>query len=176
MKIVHLCANNLQIFEDALEGTGCKVCGTRKPSDARKAFAMYNARDVMGLVVYRQYLTKRLLSLIRAFDDMFVFDPKPIVLVCDDAEELCKTKVVKTKNSPLFAVNSVDGTISDIDICQIFTTLSCLSNEMYDLSEIGCVAEGRRSAVSGEQETQSASLLADTIIQKYAELERGSGT
>lgn len=175
MKIVHLCADNLQIFEDSLEGTGCKVCGARKVSDVKKAFALYNARDVMGLVVYKQYLTKRLLGLIKAFDDMFVFEPKPVVLVCDDAEELCKAKTVKTKNSPLFAVNSIDGTISDIDICRIFTTLSCLSNEMYDLSDIGFSGDGRRSVVPGEEETASASLLADEIIQRYSELERGSG-
>lgn len=171
MKIVHLCAENLQVFEDALEGTGCKICGARNPKDVRRALSHYNARDVMGLIVYKQHLTRRLLDLIHFFDELFVFDPKPVLLVCDDAEELCTDRIVTTKNSPLFALNSVDGTISDIDLCRIFTTLSCLSSEMYDLSCVSTGTDAPASLLERTEKTQSTSLLADEIIRTYAELE-----
>lgn len=136
MKIVHVYANNLSVFEKALEGTGCKVNGSRKVEYVKRSLTNFNARDVLGLIVFKRVMTRKTLDLIQTFDNLFVFNPQPIVVICDQANELYNQGKLKVKYSPLFLVDSVEGTISDIDIKQIFTSLACISGDTYDLKGI----------------------------------------
>lgn len=147
MKIVHVYARNLKIFNDALEGTGCRVNGSQSLDYMFKSLSNYNARDVMGLIVFRQHLTVKTLDLIHAFDDLFVFNPLPVIVACDDATELVAERKLVVKNSPLFVVNSIDGTISDLDLQRMFTTLSVVSGTMYDLSAFD---QNNRTTVTGD--------------------------
>ncbi len=136
MKIVHICSRNLSVFEDAIKGTGCCINGSRDIPYLQKSFSNYNVRDVFGLIIFQQHITKRTLRLIKAFDNYFVFSPKPIVLVCDEATALVQAHKIRVKYSPLYVVDSIDGTISDVDIERIFTTLVCESGDMYNLRDV----------------------------------------
>lgn len=165
MKIVHIYARNLEIFTNALESTGCRVNGSSNIAYLRKSIYNFNARDVMGLVVYREHLTKKLLKLIREFDELFVFSPLPIIVVCDDASNLVSSKILKVTNCPLFIVDSVDGTISDIDLRKIFTTLCVLSDTMYDMGELDRSVAGNIATVPVSNR-ECAPLLADDVLDE----------
>lgn len=166
MKIVHLYAQNLEIFNDALEATGCRVNGSANLDYLIKSLPNYNAREVMGLVVFRQHMTKKTLKLIKAFDELFVFSPLPIIVIADDASELYAHGKLKVRNSPLFLIDSEDGTISDIDLRRIFTTLCCMSDTMYDLSSIETAKQAQYQKVSREKEVKST--LAEEVLQQCA--------
>lgn len=167
--IVHVYASNLEIFTDAVESTGCRINGSRSISYMHKSLVNFNARDVLGLVVFRQHMTKKLLSLIKEFDELFVFHPLPVIVVCDDAEELVAEGILRVKNCPLFVINSVEGTISDIDVRRIFTTLSVMSGTMYDLSEFEDNKRGMR-AVDEYSQKEKDKLLADEVLDELAML------
>lgn len=136
MKIVHVYAQNLKIFEDALDGTGCKVNGSCRLSTLQKSFPNFNVRDTLGLVVFSRVMTRKTLKLIQSFDELFVFNPLPIVVVCDDAVQLVEQGKIKTKHARLFALNSESGTISDVDLNRIFTTIACEADEIYYLDDV----------------------------------------
>ena len=169
MKIAHVYAQNLEIFGDALEATGCRINGSKSLDYLIKSLPNYNARDVMGLVVFRQHMTKKTLKLIKTFDELFVFSPLPIIVICDDAEELYAEKRLVVKNSPLFLINSIEGTISDIDVRRIFTTLSCMSDTMYDLSAIDFGKRSKTVELSKESKERSGT-LADEVLRECAAL------
>lgn len=168
MKILHVHAKNLKIFEDALDSTACRVNGSQDLDYLLKSLTRYNCRDIMGLVIFRQTLTRKTLRLIRAFDELFIFDPRPIVVICDDAEQLYKEHKLRVKYAPLFLVNSVDGTISDADIRRVMTTLSCMTGEIYDLSEVE--AKHRKREQSREDRQIQATLIADEVLQEISRL------
>lgn len=167
MKIVHVYAQNLQIFSDALESTGCRINGSRSVEYLIRSLPNYNARDVMGLIVYRQHMTKKTLKLVKAFDELFVFSPLPIIIVCDESYDLFEQGVLDVKYSPLFLVQSVEGTISDIDLRRIFTTLSCMSDTMYDLSEIN---QNRRYKTADVRQSSgdNRGSIAEEVLREYA--------
>ena len=168
MKVIHLYARNLTLFENALEGTGCRINGSKDLGYMHKSLTSFNARDVMGLVVFRSPMTKKTLNLVRAFDDLFVFDPKPIVIISDQATALYDSGKIKVKHSPLFLVDSEENTISDLDLKRVLTTLSCVADEMYDMSEI----EARRVREVKDRAAGKAKhmLLADEVLAACAAL------
>ena len=139
----------------------------------RTSLAQYSARDVLGLVVYRQHLTKRLLGLIQAFDELFMFDPKPIIVVCDDATALYHERKLKVTYSPLFTVDSVDGTISDVDVDRIFTTLCCASGTPYDFTAVDSLIAFKHSATQPEQTVRDRTNSAvRSVLEELEKLER----
>ena len=168
MKVIHLYARNLTLFEDALDGTGCRVNGSKDLGYMHKSLTSFNARDVMGLIVFRSPMTKKTLKLVRAFDDLFVFDPKPIVIISDQATALYASGKIKVKNSPLFLVDSEENTISDIDLKRVLATLSCVADEMYDMSEIE--ARRVREVKDRAAEKTKHTLLADEVLAACAAL------
>lgn len=124
------------MFEEVLDGTGCCINGSREVDQLMKSIPNYNVRDVLGLIVFKQHLTRRVLHLIKMFDELFVLSPRPIVVICDNAEELYSSKVLRVKNSPLYLVNALGGTVSDLDLRRVFTTLVCVSGDMYNIRSV----------------------------------------
>ena len=169
MKIVHLYAKNLKTFEKFLDGTGCKLNGSQSLDYLMRSLSSFNARDTMGLIVFRKHMTRKTLRLVRHFDELFVFNPLPIVVVCDDATSLFKSRRLSTKFSPLFLVDSVDGTISDIDVRRIFTTLACLSDRLYDLSDVE-KKSAETAALCKSTEKSRRGKLADEVFNGYLKL------
>lgn len=170
MKIVHVCAKNLQLFEDIIAGTGYKINGFQSAVQLESTLSRFNARDVLGLVIYQKHMTKGSLHLMRTFDAMFTFAPKPIIIVCDDAKEISKTKMFSMHHCTIYPLNSVDGTISDKDLNRIFTTLACLGDDMYDLSAI----EQKNPESSDSTDTQSDGpvYIMDELENIYKNLRR----
>ena len=168
MKIVHVYAQNLKIFSQALDGTGCRINGSRKLDYMYKTLSKFNTRDVMGLVVFRSPMTKKTLKYIQAFDEFFMFTPQPIIVISDQITDLYRAGKIKVKYSKLFLVDSIDNTISDIDIKRIFATLSCMSGDMYDLSEIEAFRAAESEKVRA-REAENKQLLADEVLSSLAE-------
>lgn len=171
MKIVHVCTGNIKLFVDALEDTECKVNGSSDATYMQSAILNFNARDTMGLVVFRPHITKRILALVNAFDNLMYFHPLPIVLICDDAKELYEQRRIRVRNCPLFCVNSVDGTISDVDIRKIITTLSLFSGEIYELKAVEN-AHKQRVNCDNSSKTEHAVNVSNELLLELAELER----
>ena len=168
MQIVHIHTGNLGIFENALEGTGCHINGSRDANYMIKSLSNYNRRDVLGLIVFRKHLTRKVLKLIYDFDRMFVFNPPPIVVICEDAQQLYDEQRLRVKHSPLFLINSLDGTISDVDLRRVFATLSIVSDPIYDLT---AVEERHKPRVKTlEEKTKEATLLADDVLAEVKKL------
>lgn len=136
MKIIHVYSRNLSIFEESIKWTGCCLNGSKDVKYLIKSLPNYNVRDVLGLVIFQRHLTRRTLGLIKSFDEYFVFSPRPIIVICDEAYALYEAKKLKVKYSPLFLIDSLEGTVSDIDLERIFTTLVCMSGDMYDLKSV----------------------------------------
>lgn len=170
MKIIHVHSLNLSIFEEAVKGTGCYINGSTDPITVLKTLQMYNVRDVFGLIVFRKHLTRKCLKLIGEFDSLFEFNPKPIIVICDDASELVKEKKLRVKNSPLYVIDSIGGTLSDIDINKAFVTLCCIADNLYDFDVIDSAIP--RQAVGEQATVNTVSVLARALQEEYLELER----
>ena len=134
MKIVHVYAKNIQMFVDAVKDTDCRLNASKDIDYLLGSLQNYNARDVMGLVIFANPMTKKCLKLIRKFDELFVFKEMPIVVVCDTATELHSRGYFRVKNSKLFLVDSEENSLSDVELNAIFTTLVSFTGTMYDLS------------------------------------------
>lgn len=138
MNIVHVYSHNLELLNQAVDGTQCHLNGSDNVERLTRSLTRYNSRDVMGLIVYPGvHMTKSCLKLIKAFDDLFVFGKLPVIVICDDAVELAQRRIIKVNNSRLFAVNSIEGTVSDVDIHRVFATIATLSGTVYDLAPLG---------------------------------------
>lgn len=134
MKIIHVYAKNVQAFVEAAKDTDCRLNASSDLDYMLNSLQNYNARDVMGLVVFANPMTKKCLKLIQAFDELFVFKKMPIIVINDDVAQLRDRGILKVKNSKLFLVTSEENSISDIDMAQIFVTLLTFSDALYDLS------------------------------------------
>lgn len=159
---MHIHTGNLEIFEKALEGTGCHINGSRDANYMIKSLANYNRRDVVGLVVYRKHLTRKVLKLIHDFDRMFVFNPPPIVVICDDAQQLYGERKLRVKHSPLFLINSLEGTISDVDVRRVLATITMWSEPLYDLEAVEEKHKPRARTL--EEHVQEATRLMDEVL------------
>lgn len=136
MKIVHIYANNIQMFADAIEGTECRLNASQDLNYLIASLQQFNARDVLGLVIFANPLTKKCIKLIRRFDDLFVFKRLPIIIISDQAIALSEAGYFKARNSDVFVLDSEDNSISDIELNAVFTTLIASTDEIYDLSVI----------------------------------------
>lgn len=136
MKIVHVYTQNVQMFADAVEGTDCKLNASQDLDYLISSLQQFNARDVLGLILFANPLTKKCLRLIKKFDDLFVFKRFPIVIISDEATALKEAGYFRVKHSDVYCVDSEDNSISDIELNAIFTTLLIYSDEPYDLSVI----------------------------------------
>lgn len=134
MKIVHVYAKNLQMFIDAVKDTDCHLNASSDINYLLGSLQNYNARDVVGLVVFANPMTKKCLELIRKFDNLFVFKRMPIIVINDNATGLKEKGYFKVNNSELYVLNSEENSISDLDICSIFVTLLAYNDSIYDLS------------------------------------------
>lgn len=168
MKILHIFSRNLDIFSEAVEGTSCRINGSCDITYLSKSLQDYNARDVLGLVIFVKTLTKKLVKLISQFDELFFFSPKPIVVACDNAEALYAASAFSVHNSPLFLINTIDGTISDTDIRQIMATVCCLSGDIYDLSSLSSIVKSR--LVSKESKKVNEETLSDDVLKELEDL------
>lgn len=180
MKIVHVYAQNIQMFVDAVKDTDCRLNASKDIDYLLGSLQNYNARDVMGLVVFANPMTKKCLKLIRKFDDLFVFKQMPIIVVCDTASDLHARGYFHVKNSKLFLVNSEDNSLSDVELNAIFTTLVSFSDTMYDLTV--CPPEVKEDTASGaggdvepEMSEQLVSLLQSLKGSEQYEDSRGPG-
>lgn len=136
MKIVHVYAKNIQMFADAVEDTECRLNASQNLDYLIASLQQFNARDVLGLVLFANPLTKKCLKLIRKFDDLFVFKRLPIIIISDQATALKQAGYFRVRNSDVFVIDSEDNSISDIELNAVFTTLIASTDEIYDLSVI----------------------------------------
>lgn len=141
MKIIHIYAQNLELFSDLVNGTECRINGSVNLNDVIDSIQFYNARDVLGLIVFANPVTKGCLRLIEEFDNYFSLNSKPIILIADNATELVDTRTVRTKHCKLYPLDSEEDTISDVELNMVFSTLTILGTSVYDLSSIGMVDE-----------------------------------
>lgn len=142
MKIVHVLAKNMQMFIDAVEGTDCRLNASQDIEYLINSFQNFNARDVLGLVVFANPITKKCIKLVSKFDSLFVFRQMPIILISDNITDVWNQGFFKVENSKVFLVQSEDNSISDVEIRQIFTTLLAFSDSVYDLS--ACPLENKK--------------------------------
>ena len=136
MKITHVCSRNLEIFDSIVKGSGYYVSGMTEPEELKKAISSYNAGDVLGLIVHTGTLTKHHISLIKYFDDLFLYAPRPIILLCDNATTIAPKIASKLKSCSVHPRDTVEGTVSDADLDNAFTTLCCTTLPVYDLSVV----------------------------------------
>lgn len=164
MEIVHVYAKNITIFDKAVEGTECKVNAYTRIQPLIQSLTAFNARDVLGLVVFANPFTKGCLRLIKAYDELFLFKMTPIIIVSDNAVELVRNGAIKVRNSKLFALDSIDDSVSDTDINKIFSTLVLYNSKVYDLSVCGMEddkVEARPKEKSLEMSDELVKLLSD---------------
>lgn len=136
MKLTHVLSGNLEVFDNLVSGTGYYLNGATDAKQLRQSIQLYNAWDVLGLVIHKRNLDKATIELIRYFDEMFFYSPKPIILLCDDACTIGAKIAPKLKACTLHPRDTVEGSISDADLCSAFITLCCMSLPIYDLSQI----------------------------------------
>lgn len=169
MKVVHIYAQNVEVFANAVEGTDCKVNASSRIDDIFSSLYNYNARDVIGLVIFANPFTKKCAKLVRMFDQLFVFSRMPIIIVSDNATEILEGGYLRVENSELIALDSEENTISDTDINRIFATLLIKGTELYDLESCGMQSSvTERADVGGQASLEPSddlkSLLAEIGI------------
>ena len=171
MKIVHVYAHNLQIFVDAVKNTDCRLNASKDINYLINSLSNYNGRDVLGLVLFANPITKKCLKLVKKFDELFVFKQMPIIIVTDNAKEMYNNGYFHVRNSKVFLLESEDNTISDVDMASIFTTLLAFSDSMYDLSV--CAPENRTSTVA-IQSDKANKTMSDNLVKLLASLKERS--
>ena len=102
------------MFADAVDGTECRLNASQDLDYLVASLQQFNARDVLGLVLFANPLTKKCLKLIRKFDDLFVFQHLPIIIISDEASALKAAGYFKVKNSTVYTLDSEDNSLSDI--------------------------------------------------------------
>lgn len=132
---MYVYAKNLEVFVDAVKDTDCKLNASSDIDYLLKSITNFNSRDVMGLVVLANPMTKKCVELIQRFDSLFVFKPLPIIIINDFVHELWEQGKIKVKHSNVYLLQSEDNSISDLDVRSIFTTLLAFSDNVYDLSQ-----------------------------------------
>ena len=134
MKIVHVYAKNIQMFVDAVEGTDLCLNASVDLDYLLDSLQNFNARDVVGLVLFANPFTRKCVKLIEKFDNFFSFRPMPIILINDQATALYRAGHIKVSNSKLFLIDSEENSIADTELNSIFVTLLTFYDSMYDLS------------------------------------------
>lgn len=157
MKIVHVYAKNLDVFIDAVKDTDCRLNASQDIDYLLGSLQNFNARDVMGLIVFANPMTKKCLRLMRKFDELFVFKRMPVIVISDAATELYSRGYFKLKHSDLYLINSEENSISDVEISAIFTTLLATADEIYDLMVCPPENKARRVDRGGEQREKGMS-------------------
>lgn len=152
MRIVHVLGKNLNVWDEAVKDTDICVNGSVTPKALLKTIYSFNARDVIGLIVFVNPITKQTLNLIRKFDDYFCYKKLPIIFISDDITQVFQQLGLKLVNSILYCVDSIEGTISDIDINNIFVTLLAHAGSLYNIESLG-------KARSTERKTNKQSLI-----------------
>lgn len=172
MNIVHVYAKNIDVFVDAVKGTDCKLNASSDLKYMIGSLRSFNARDIIGLVVFANPLTKRCVKLVQQFDDLFVFKKLPIIIINDAATELVKQGVFHVKNSRLFALDSEENSISDIDVSSVFTTIFSYTSDLYDLSVIPAEKARTKKYRTGEAKELEMSEQLASLLEHL----KGSGT
>ena len=134
MKVVHIFAENVQLFVDYLAGTDIVPNASKDIKMMKSTISRYNARDVGGFIAFQTPVRRSTLEWVKQIDDFFELAPKPIIFISDQASALVSSGVLKTKNCPLYTVDSLDNSIGDIELNRVFTTIVLSSTEIYDLS------------------------------------------
>lgn len=172
MKIVHLYAKNLEMFVDAVKDTECRLNASQDLDYLISSLQNYNARDVIGLVVFANPMTRKCIKLIEQFDSMFVFRKMPIIIINDNATELWNAHRFKVKHSKVFVLDSEDDSLSDLDIASIFTTLLAFSDSLYDLSACPYENRDREHLRMGERKER---VMSEQLSGLLKMLEGGEG-
>ena len=147
------------MFVDAVEGTDYRLNASRDIDYMTASLQNYNARDVIGLIIFANPFTKKCLKLLRRFDELFVFNHLPIIVINDDVQTLYSSGYLKVQNSKLFLVTSEENSISDVELNAIFTTLVSFSGFMYDLSV--CPPELKKVNTSESLDNQKLTLSSE---------------
>lgn len=136
MKIVHVYAKNIDMFVQAVKDTDIKLNASQDLNYLISSLQEFNARDVLGLIIFANPFTRKCVKLIQKFDQLYMFSPMPIIVVNNNASDLKARGYLRVKNSKLYILNCEDNSLSDIELSSIFTTLVAFSGEIYDLSII----------------------------------------
>ena len=171
MKIIHVYAKNLQIFIDAVKDTDCKLNASKDINYLLGSLQNYNGRDVLGLIVFANPVTKKCLKLVKKFDQLFVYKQMPIIIVTDNAKEMYKSGYFHVKNSKVFLIDSEDNSISDVDLSAIFTTLLAFSDSMYDLSV--CPPENHKHELEAKSESREIK-MSDKLVSLFKSLKENN--
>lgn len=131
MKLIYVYAKNLDVFVEAAKDTDCRLNASVNVDYMLSSLSSFNARDVLGLIVFANPMTKKCLKLIKSFDDLFT--NRPIIVINDDAKNLFEAGYLRVK-SDLFLINSEENSISDVDINSAFATILAYQGKLYDLS------------------------------------------
>lgn len=136
MKIVHICAQNLQIWEQLTKESQCLVNAHVQFNDLIETLPQYNTRDVLGVVLFPKILNTSVFRQLKQLDASFYFVKKPVVLIGDNISKLLETADSSNKaykNLILYIHNSESGTISDTDIHAIMTLLLAEHGGVYNI-------------------------------------------
>lgn len=136
MKIVHIYAQNLRIWEQLTKESQCLVNAHVQFDDLIETLPQYNTRDVLGVVLFPKILNTSVFRYLKQLDNAFYFVKKPVVLIGDNVSKFLETanSSHKTyKNLILYIHNSEGGTISDTDIHDIMTLLLAEHGGVYNI-------------------------------------------
>lgn len=136
MKIVHIYAQNLKIWEQLTKESQCLVNAHVQFDDLLETLPQYNTRDVLGVILFPKVLNTSLFRYLKQLDNSFYFVKKPVVIIGDNISKFLETASPSNKaykNLILYIHNSEGGTISDTDIHEIMTLLLAEHGGVYNI-------------------------------------------
>ena len=101
MKLIYVYAKNLDVFVEAAKDTDCRLNASVNVDYMLSSLSSFNARDVLGLIVFANPMTKKCLKLIKSFDDLFT--NRPIIVINDDAKNLFEAGYLRRQRRGLSA-------------------------------------------------------------------------
>lgn len=132
MKIIHLLANNIKIWAEYLDGTEYYVNAYTNIEDLETSIVNFNARDVLGFILYPSNISTSFLEFLDRIDKKFV-TKITVILVTHQNDKGLQYISGRYKLLNIYNIISEDNSISDVDINNAIILLLASNDAIYPL-------------------------------------------
>ena len=159
MKIIHLLANNIKIWAEYLDKTEYYVNAFTTIDDLEESIIKFNARDVLGFILYPSSLNTAFLNFLSRIDKMYVTSIPVILITSPEEDKTLQSLANKCTLLDIYNIVSEDNSISDIDINNSITLLLAANDAIYPLYDV----KQKRISIHAKELPEEAKFVIDLL-------------
>lgn len=135
MKIVHLLAKNLEIWDSYMNNTDCFVNAYVDLAELKDSIIKFNSRDVLGFILYPDSISSDILDFLEYIDKAFSFRRIPVIIIVSTADKSIQALQKHYDSLDIYMLNDEDKSISDVDINNSILFLLAANDAVYTIVE-----------------------------------------